>query len=184
VDVLYEPARPTRADTSISSFGWHGIDEPMSRLQLVTGAAIWPAAGLVIYCPIVIPVATTITRLWWSVGVAAGNVDAGIYNEAGTLLGSAGTTVVAGSNTFQQVDVTDFTLQRGRYYLGIVASDAATYTNQRSNVAAGVCQSLGLLQQASVTLPLATNASPATFAAYAQAYIPLVGAVGRIAVAI
>ena len=47
---------------------------------------------------------------------------------------------------------------------------------------AGICQGLGLLQQASVTLPLATNASPATFAACTTAWIPLFGLRGYVGV--
>lgn len=135
------------------------------------------AANVVVYIPFFVREAITITKLWWPNGAAvAGNIDVGVYNDAGTLQISTGTTVVAGISQVQTVDVTDTTIARGRYYLAIV-SDTSGVTQKVMAVlpAAGIAQSLGLLEQAAVTLPLATNASPATFAKYTRAFIPVVG---------
>jgi hypothetical protein len=177
---LYSPAYPNAwtqivlGTMSIQSVGY-GAQECNAG---TVGGAAWPAANLVIYTPFWVAEPTTVTKVWWNVVAVAGNIDLGIYDSAGTLLASAGTTVVAGANTLQTVDITDITLARGNYYFGMVADTVTTLSLGRVAPAAGICQALGLLEQTSVTLPLATNASPATFAKYTRAYIPDCGLLG------
>ena len=91
---------------------------------------------------------------------------------------SAGSTLAAGSNNIHVLEITDTVLARGAYYMALVADTTTTLTIGRISPAAGIAQSLGLLEQASVTLPLATNASPATFAKYTRASIPYLGVQG------
>ena len=140
-------------------------------------SANWIAANVVIFIPFRVIEAITITKLFWSNGAAvAGNLDAGIYDTSSNLLVSTGTTAQAGTTNAQVVDVTDTTIGRGVYYMALV-SDTSGATQKINSVApaAGLCQSYGLLEQAGVTLPLATNASPATFAKYTRAFIPYFG---------
>ena len=142
------------------------------------GVTAVPAANLVMYVPFWLPGPTLVTKLYWSAGAVAGNADLGIYDAVGTLMASTGTTVVGNANNIQLLDITDTTLARGNYYFGFVADTVVTLTILCVQPAAGIAQSLGCLEQASVTLPLATNASPATFAVYTRAYIPHVGLQG------
>ena len=133
-------------------------------------------ANLAVFIPFGVSEAVTITKIFWGNGsTVAGNIDAGIYNPAGTRLVSSGTTLQAGTQSAQVVDVTDTALPRGIYYLAL-ASDTSGATQKVYAVvpAAGIPQSLGLLQMAAAfVLP-----SSATFAAYTSAFIPLVGAQG------
>jgi len=123
----------------------------------------------------------TFTKVFWGNGTAvAGNIDAGLFNEDGSLIVAAGSTVQTTTGTLQVVDITDTTLARGRYYLGIT-SDTSGITQKvlaTTGQVAGVCQALGLLQDTSCAPPFSTSANPATFVAYNLAFIPLVGAQG------
>lgn len=170
-------ARPGELIISAWSQQSLGVEFAMMAV-LPSTAAVWPAAGLVIYVPFVVPEPMLVTKLWYSPGVASGNIDLAINDESGNILVSAGTTAAAGSATVTPIDVTDTVIQRGRYYMAMVADTGATLTINRAAPAAGILQSFGLLQQASVTLPLSTGASPATFAKYTQAYVPLFGLQG------
>ena len=174
-DTSYRPGEISITPWSPQSLGIAGL---IASAGSVPAVAAWPAAGLVIYMPFAVPEPMVATKLFYGIGAAAGNVDMGIYNEAGTLLVSIGSTGASGSSTLQVLDITDTLLGRGRYYLALVADTVTTLTIYKAAPAAGVCQALGLLQQASVTLPLSSNASPATFAKYAQAYIPYCGVQG------
>jgi hypothetical protein len=140
----------------------------------------YPAVGMVIYVPFWVPEATTFTKMFWINGTAvAGNIDVGIYGTDGTRLTSIGTTAQATISVAQSVDITDVTVARGTYYMAIV-SDTSGITQKvfGSTAAAAMAQAFGLLQQASVTLPLSTGASPATFAVYTTAFLPLFGVQG------
>jgi len=146
-----------------------------------TGNAVPPSnnfvtANLAVFIPFYVPEPVTITKLGWGNGAAvAGNLDAGIYDVAGNRLVSTGTTAQVTTGTLQVVDVADTTLARGLYYLGF-ASDTSGATQKvvAGLPAAGIPQSLGLLQMASAfVLP-----NPATFARYTSAFIPLVMAQG------
>lgn len=167
-------ARP--GEVIITPASYQSLGTALFRMnQAGASATAWPAAGLVIFVPFWIPEPVTFYKMFVAVAVSAGNFDAGIYAEDQTRLVSIGTTAAAGTNDTQVFDITDTTLARGRYYMAIVADTVTTLTVRAKLPAAGIAQSLGLLEQASVTLPLSTGASPATFAKYTRAYIPLFG---------
>lgn len=174
---LYTPrgsdswSRVVLSSLSLQSVGLEGIMVTGGG----TGAAAWPAANLVIYVPFWLSEPLTVTKLWLAIGAPAGTIDVGIYDSVGNLLVSAGSTTVTASAALQVMDVTDTTLNRGNYYFGTVASTVTTLTIERYTPAAGICQAFGLLEQTSAAPPLATNASPATFAKYTRANIPRVG---------
>ena len=135
------------------------------------------AANVVLYIPFQTVTSLTVRKTFWGNGAAvSGNIDVGVYDLAGTLLVSAGSTGQSGTTRVQVADVTDTALAAGTYYLAFVADTAGSTSRFLSVVpSAGICQALGILQQAAVTLPLATNASPATFAKGATAWVPMVG---------
>jgi hypothetical protein len=135
-------------------------------------------ANLAVFIPFGVPEPVTITKLGWGNGSTsgAGNLDAGIYDTAGTLLVSTGSTAQNATIVSPQVvDVTDTTLARGVYYLAL-ASDTSGATQKVMAVipAAGIPQAYGLLQMAAAFALPAT----ATFAIYASAFVPLVFAQG------
>jgi hypothetical protein len=137
-------------------------------------------ASLVIYVPFWIPEAVTFTKMFVVNGSAVtGAYDVGIYATDGTRLVSSGSISAAGTSQLQPVDITDTTCARGTYYMAIVSDTSAIGQKiVAATPVAGILQSLGMLQQASVTIPLSTNASPATFAKYASAFVPLFGVQG------
>jgi hypothetical protein len=179
--VIYSaPALGRAGHLTITPWSYQSIGtELILAGQGSQGAAAWPSGGLVIFVPFWVPESMTVTQMFWSKGAIAGNGDMGIYNESQVLLVSAGTTAVAASaNISQVINITDTTLARGRYYMAICMDTVTTLTMLRAAPEVGICQGLGLLQQAGVTLPLSTGASPATFAKAANAYIPHFGLQG------
>jgi hypothetical protein len=160
---------------STNSIGYYlqGVSTPSSNNYIAANTGVFIPFGLV--------EATTFTKMFWANGSAVtGNLDVGLFQEDGTLIVSAGTTAQATISTLQVVDITDTSLPRGRYYLGITSDTSAVGQKITSTilVAAGICQALGILQDTSCAPPLSTNANPATFVAYNQAFIPLCGAQG------
>lgn len=140
-------------------------------------SAQWVAANVAIFVPFYVTEPVILTKAWWANGgTVAGNVDVGCYDESGALKVSTGSTAVAGTSVQQSVDITDALLGRGRYYMAMVSdTGGATQLFMRATPAAGILQALGCLEQAGVTLPLATNASPATFAIMTRAFLPVFG---------
>lgn len=169
------PALAPPGEVTITPWSYQSLGPALQLLNVTVGAAAWPAAGLAIFVPFWVPEASLVTKLFASIGAAAGNIDLGIYAEDQTLLASAGSTAVTATNDLQVVDITDITLARGRYYMALCCDTVTTLTVLRSNVTAGVFQSIGVLEQASITLPLSTGASPATFAKYTRTYLPMFG---------
>ena len=168
-------ARP--GEVTITPWSEHSLGLALMRMGQTPTSAAWLAAGLVIYVPFRVAGPMVVTKLMLGIGSpnAGALCDIGIYDPNGNLLVSAGSTVPSVSVAMQVVDVADTVLARGTYYLAAVTDTIATLTIYRASPAAGIPQSLGLLEQASVTLPLSTGASPATFAKYTRASIPLVG---------
>lgn len=169
------PMRNRPGEITITPWSYQSLGVSLNAIGSGASASGAPVgANVVVYVPFGIPEPVTVTKMFNSVTASAGNFDLGIYQTDGTLLVSTGSTAFVGA-TGQVVDITDTVLARGQYYMAHVVDTVVTLTIHRVVPAAGICQSLGLLQQASVTLPLATNASPATFAKYAQAFIPMFG---------
>jgi hypothetical protein len=176
--IVYQPpmlARP--GEITITPWSYQSIGVELFGTGLATPATNnFVTVNLAVFIPFGVPEAVTITKLFWGNGAAvAGNLDAGIYDTAGNRLVSTGTTAQSGTTTLQVIDVTDTTLARGLYYLAF-ASDTSGITQKviAALPAAGIPQSFGLLQMASAfVLP-----NPATFAKYASAFVPLVGAQG------
>jgi hypothetical protein len=174
----YQPPPLTRSgEIIISPWSYQSVGIMFKNAAQIAQSQNYIAVGMVVYVPFWVPESVTFTKMWWANGTAvAGNYDVGIYATDGTLLVSSGSTAAANANNLQSVDITDTTVARGTYYMAIVSDTSGTTQKIMSALpAAGIPQSFGLLQQASVTLPLATNASPATFAKYASAFVPLFG---------
>jgi hypothetical protein len=66
----------------------------------------------------------------------AGNVDVGIYSEAGTRLVNSGSTAQAGTSTIQKVGIADTTIGPGTYFFALTASNTtATFSGNATSSA-------------------------------------------------
>ena len=134
-------------------------------------AAAWPTANKAIYCPVLVDRVITVTQMAVVNGATVnGNLDLGIYDEAGNKVVSKGSTAQSGTNAVQALDITDTELKPGLYFLAL-ASSSGTATFFRANGASTeVTRVCGLQQQTSAfALP-----STATFANPSQNYSPLI----------
>ena len=97
-----------------------------------TGASPWSDAADFILCyPFILDTPTTIYKVWWANGSAAGgNSDVAVYDEDyNFIVGTGASTAGSGSDVPQAVALTATTvLPPGRYYAGM--SHNATTTNQ------------------------------------------------------
>jgi hypothetical protein len=176
--IVYQPpmlARP--GEITITPWSYQSLGVSLYATgQGAPASNNFVTANLAVFIPFYVPEPMVCTKLFWGNGAAvAGNLDAGIYDTAGTRLVSTGTTAQSGTTRAQVVDTTDTTIGRGTYYLAF-ASDTSGVTQKVIAVlpSAGIPQSLGLLQMAAAfVLP-----SSATYAKYASAFVPFVGVQG------
>lgn len=149
--------------------------EMVSTTLTVNTAVAWPSANRAIFVPFLVFNPLVAVKMFIANGsTVSGNVDVGIYDTGGSRLVSSGSTAHAGTSATQVFDITDTTLNPGVYYFA-VAMDNTTGTIKALTSAVGICSACGVLSQSTAfALP-----SPATFAAAADAYIPLVGLTAR-----
>ena len=135
-----------------------------------TSSTAWGSATLAIYVPVICDGPFTVVKFWTSNGTnAIGTTYVGLYDASGNLLLSANATQ-SGTSTLQEFDVTDTLFPAGRYYIALSSNNAAaTFAAYPAN-SDDACIISGLAQEASATLP-----TTATFAAYAQTFLPLFG---------
>ena len=160
----------------ITSCGEWGIGDFLQAQNLATqsggGAVAWPSGSLAIYCPIVIPAPIIAVMLAVGNGAVGNNIDVGIYDQAGTLIVSSGSTAMSGTSATQTFDISDTVIGPGLFYLA-AAIDGTTGGILRANpgaAGAALLQAAGVAQQASA-FPLPANA---VFASMAQAYLPII----------
>lgn len=145
-----------------------------SSLMINTpGSAVWPSANVALFWPVRLAVPVTVTVLWWANGAtASGNVDCGIYDAEGNRLLSTGSTAQTGTTAIQSVNVTDTVIPPGLIYLALAMDNVTGTINRVVMGNATACQLAGMHQQATAFALPAT----ATFAAMAQNYVPMAGA--------
>lgn len=137
----------------------------------LTASTAWPSANLALYIPFEIYEPVTIISMSVVNGSAvSGNIDVGIYNSDLSRKVSIGSTAQSGTTAIQTFNITDTELLPGLYYIG-VALDNATGTLMGFISLLGIdMECVGMAQQATAFALPAT----ATFAAFAQTFIPLV----------
>lgn len=143
-------------------------------LSAAVGVFNWPATDRALYLPLTIPWAYPVARVFWANGsTPTGNMDFGLYTVDGGKIITTGKVAQSGASALQYVDVTDFVLPAGQYYMAL-ANDSATTTSRGwgiNNVATEHGRIAGCLQQATAS-PLPATA---TFAAWASTGYPLCG---------
>lgn len=131
-------------------------------------------AGLAVYVPFVIPVASTVYEWWVYTGTltTAHNLDYGIYNADFTKIQSLGSTAggTVASTINNTATWTDLVLLPGVYYMAFC--DDSTRNFLTSSDAAGVYQAVGIMEQTglSSTLP-----DPMVPVVYTRAFLPHFG---------
>jgi hypothetical protein len=140
-------------------------------------SAAWPVANRAFFIPFTLLDTARFTHMFWMNGAAqAGNADVGVYSKDGTKLASTGSTATSGANAIQLIDVTDFTLFPGQYYLAMCGGNTGgsfirgQSGNSNRSVRAGIAQQ----DVGAVTLP-----ANFTLASVLSDYIPLFGIATR-----
>jgi hypothetical protein len=133
-----------------------------------TAGSAWPGANRALYLPSVIEQVVTFKAISFIVTTQSGDLDVGIYNEAGVRLVSSGSTAVAAPGV-QVVDIADTTVGPGVYFLAMCVSNTTAAFIRVNNASPGAMQACSIQQQSlgSVELP-----ATASFASPANAYFP------------
>jgi hypothetical protein len=159
----------------VNPSSWEALG-PSLRTVVISAnpaSAIYPTANLSFGYPISLSQPITVASMYVINGtVVSGNIDLGIYDDAGNLLVSKGSTAQAGTSVKQILDTTDLVLYPGNRYYVFVSCDNVTATMFRwTPTVAGLLAASGMVQVAS-NFPLATGV---TFALMANAYLPVFG---------
>ena len=137
------------------------------------GSAVWPGADLALYWPF--SLTSPVANFWVffrNGAVAAGNVDARIYDQFGTALTASIQGAQVGAGAYQTTAVA-VTLGPGTFYFGIVCDNAAATMNRLLFNANEMAAAAGMLQEqlgAGAAMP-----NIATWAHYPLAYCPMSG---------
>jgi hypothetical protein len=156
---------------SIGCYSTYGpealVGDAANEVGFASAGAVYPAANTAIFVPIMVAEQQIVYHLGVEVTTQSGNLDLGIYDEAGTRLVSAGSTAVAAAGV-QSIDITDTTLTPGIFYLAMNC-DNTTAAFRRISMDTPLERVCGVQQQAVGALALPATA---TFATMAQTYIP------------
>ncbi len=130
----------------------------------------WGTANLARFYLLRLPFMYPMRRMFVANGATiSGNVDVGIYTQAGTKIWTSGSTAQSGASVLQYFNATDTLLMPGTYILALAMSSAtATVHRVTGSFAGGLW---GATRQASAfTLP-----DPLTIATSAEAYLAIFG---------
>lgn len=138
------------------------------NLDAAPAAAAWPNANDAFYVPFRVPVPVKAVSLITGSGTTGtGNLDGGIYDAAGNLLTSSGSTArtVSVENI---LNFTDVVLQPGLYYMALSHDSTQNIIRFPMGTNIQFVRAMGVMKQASA-FPLP---STATFATATAAYVP------------
>lgn len=132
-------------------------------------SAAWPAANRALYVPIYLPNYFTVARFIILNGAnTTGDVDVGLYNNAGSRLISTGSTARSGTNAAQYIGVTDQSFPPGCYYLALVCGSATGQFMRAATSANGIAQYNGYLQEDLGSVSLPSTMTPAVYGSSAM----------------
>lgn len=136
-------------------------------------ATAWPSANRAFFVPFLVYSTITVVKMKIANGATiSGNVDIGIYDDQKHRLVSTGSTAHAGASVAQTFDITDTTLQPGRYYAALCSSSSTATIGRVNTATAAETKSWGVLMQdpGSVTLP-----DPAVWVSPSGLFVPYIG---------
>lgn len=168
---------PRPNDPLIATWSWCCVGQLFhSTAASNTTSITYPGASRALAVPFEIAYPFLVRKVFWLNGTTAStdSADVGVYTEAGARLVSGGGTAISGTNSMQEVDVTDTLLRPGRYWLAY-AQNGVTATPYGFSTTAAVWRACGAAQMASAYV------LPSTFtpAAVAGTTIPLFGIAAR-----
>lgn len=166
------PPLVTITPWSMESIGG-GLQTIGNTIGNSTGSAAWPSANAAIFVPFWVFTTTTFLRMFLYHGSgAAGNVDMGVYDAAGTRLMSLGSTAQSGTSQVKTYNTTDLTLPPGKYYMALALSSTSGTVAGTGAITTPQQKLLGCYQMASA-FPLPATATFATLATFLR--IPFFG---------
>lgn len=114
----------------ITPYSMESIGMTVAALADTANASqAWSPTNGAIFVPFSLWKPRTAKKMFVYNGAAvSGNVDVGIYNDAGTRLVSAGSTAQAGTDVVQEFDITDTALPAGQLLYMALAFDNTTAT--------------------------------------------------------
>jgi hypothetical protein len=145
---------------SFESIGFMGQATNVLFVSTAGGRPAWPTANLALFVPFTLLEPITVKAFMWYNYAPSGNVDAGVYDKDGNLLGSIGGIAGSGNNQIQSSAVTNFSCGPGLFYMTLVW-DNTTVTMFQATSFTGGATALGLYQMASA-YPLPAVATFAT----------------------
>jgi hypothetical protein len=149
---------------------WHNQGSD-TLYQNTLGSAGWPTANRAIYLPFLLeePMLITEATISNGAGASAGSWDLGVYSADGVRLVSSGLVAQAGgANALQTIPLVDTLLDRGVFYMALVATSTSTTVNRYQGGITVDWYVWGALQQDSAS-PLPAIA---TFASNITTFLP------------
>lgn len=163
------PAQILPPPPIVSTLSRHslGLDIATGLSNTAPASTAWNITKGVIYVPVYLDQSMTALKLWWANGATVGtnNVDCGIYSSSGFLPASrlinTGSTLSAGANVVQSVDITDtFLAGPGLYFLALTL-DGVTATVMRISTGGAVNHKiLGICVETTGAFGLPATATP------------------------
>jgi hypothetical protein len=149
-------------DQHLISMCWSPLSahcQAISDVGHATTASTWTLANRAYYQRFIIQTTTTVYKLFTANAAAAsGNIDVGVYDNAGTTkLVSSGSTAMTGTTTLQLFDVTDTVLVPGWYWFAM-AVDNTTASFYRNQDGGGFANMLFGMRAQDTAFPLPTTA--------------------------
>ena len=166
---------PCCIGNEFTAFRLHDLSDTTVILNTSSAPAV---TNTTVYVPLTVSETITIVKGWWlNGGTVNGNVDIGLYPEAGgAKLVSLGSTAQAGTTAVQEGNIADTVVPPGRYLMAFGWSSAtATFTgivpadvvNSRS------LKSMGVAMEAAFALP--ASATPIAYTLAGVPVIPIFG---------
>ena len=163
---------------TITPFSANSLGPLLAAYALAAPAsATYPATNRAHYIPFSVTISRTVYQLYVLNGSAvSGNIDVGVYSEAGAKLISSGATAQAGTGVIQLFDVADTALAAGSYYMAVWMNNT-TGTLARTTATLISNGIMGIRQETVVT-NLPTTWTPTAATATAP-FVPVMGLVTR-----
>lgn len=147
----------------ITPFSQESIGTLAAGMADTANASIaWSPANTAVFVPFSLWKPRTAKKMFvYNGATASGNFDIGVYNDSGTRLVSSGSTAQSGTDTVQEVDITDTALPAGQLLWLALAFDNTTATVNGKAHGAAAATVRGLMTMGSA-FPLPSSATLAT----------------------
>lgn len=171
---LYPPPTGKPSPFLLGTFSQECLGDAAASGKAGVASNVYPAANLALFFPFTLTETRTFTGVIWENGtVAAGNVNAAIYDLTGTVIAGStiGSVAQAGTSVSQKkAFASPVVVPPGQYFLAFASSDG-TATFARSSLGAAFLRVAGVRQLAAF---FALTASAAAWVGAANGFLPAV----------